>query len=347
MSALSRDLQLDVVRCVAVFLIVLLHAWGAASQYADPTSWEYRGWTFLAARVTGCAMPALFLVSGYLLFKEFSIASWPQKMLRRIRRLGVPYVCWNVVFVLFYLAACRFFPRVEARVEAFGLMTGVGCLAKVLHPFVTPIDIPVWFMRTIFVFALAAPVLWGFLGNRYGRWVGFTVAVGYFVSCEFFHRPWELPGYPAYALLVFYIGGLLAVSGRAPCGFFRCVWWLLPGAVGLALGAMELLGWCDPLGLVSRELLLAPVLFYFVSRIPRPASFIPHPSYLFFLYCGHFLFCSVWVHALAPRMDVSVPGSLTLLIGLFLIPGLVSLTLSWSLLHRYLRSFLRLFDGCL
>lgn len=156
---------------------------------------------------------------------------------------------------------------------------------------------------------------------------------------------WELPGYPAYALMVFYLGGFLAVSDRTPCGFFRSAWWLVPGAVGLALDAAELLGWCDPLGLVSRELLVAPALFYFVSRIPRPESFIPHPSYLFFLYCGHFLFCSVWVHALAPRMDVSVPGTLTLLIALFLFPGLMSLSLAWFVLRRYLRSFLKVLDG--
>lgn len=342
---MERDLQLDAVRCVAVLLVVLLHAWGAASQYVDPSSWECWGWTFLAARMTGCAMPALFLVSGYLLFKEFSVASWPQKMVRRIRRLVVPSVCWNVVFVLFYLAVARLFPRVEARVEAFGLMTWSGCLAKVLHPFVAPIDNPLWFMRTIFVFALAAPLLWGFLRSRTGRWVGLVAAVGYFASCEFLHMPWELPGYPVYALLAFYIGGFLTVSGRTPCGFFRSAWWLIPGAAGLALDAAELLGWCDPLGLVSRELLVAPALFYLVSLIPQPSSLIPRPSYLFFLYCGHFLFCSVWVHAFAPRMDASVSGTLTLLIGLFLIPGLVSLTLAWAVLHRYLRNILRLFDG--
>lgn len=335
---MERDLQLDAVRCVAVFLIVLLHAWGAASQYADPSSWECQGWTFLASRMTGCAMPALFLVSGYLLFKGFSVASWPRKMIRRIRRLVVPSVCWNIVFVLFYLTVARFFPRVEARVEAFGLMTWSGCLAKVLHPFVAPIDFPVWFMRTIFVFALAAPVLWGFLRSRTGRWVGLVAAVGYFASCEFLHMPWELPGYPAYALLAFYLGGFLSVSGRTPCGFFGSAWWLVPGVVGLAL---------DPLGLVTRELLMAPALFYFVSLIPRPSSLIPPSSYLFFLYCGHFLFCSVWVHAFAPRMDASAPGRLTLLIGLFLIPGLASLTLTWAVLHRYLRPLLRFFDGTL
>ena len=63
-----RDWKIDVCRAVAVLLIVVLHAWGAASQYGVEGTVEWTVWKFLGVNgVVG--MYALFVLSGFLMFQ--------------------------------------------------------------------------------------------------------------------------------------------------------------------------------------------------------------------------------------------------------------------------------------
>lgn len=81
-----RDAKIDAARCVANYLIVLLHAGGAACQYGVPGSVEYGVGMFLTEGFGNIALAALFLLSGYLLFRNFDVSAWPRKMGSRLVR---------------------------------------------------------------------------------------------------------------------------------------------------------------------------------------------------------------------------------------------------------------------
>ena len=156
---LEEHQEIDVIRTVANYAIVLMHAW-AAQQYVVNGTWEHRVWDFVCNPMMALVLPALFLISGYLIMRNFSPASYGTKISRRVKRLLVPYVAWNATFVVFYLCVHRFVPRMHERVEGFGLTSLQGAFSKVLSFMMDPIDMPTWFMRTLMLYALLSLPLW-------------------------------------------------------------------------------------------------------------------------------------------------------------------------------------------
>ena len=167
--------KIDVTRTVANYAIVLLHAW-AAQQYAVPATWEYRVWDFVCNAMTAIVLPALFLISGYLMMRNFRPATYGTKICNRVKRLLIPYVTWNVTFVMFYLCIYRFVPRMRERVEGFGLTSWQGAFDKVLSFMTDPIDMPTWFMRTLMLYAIFSLPLW-FLLRRWRGGLAYSILV--------------------------------------------------------------------------------------------------------------------------------------------------------------------------
>lgn len=345
-----REREIDVCRVAANGLIVVLHAWGAASQYDPGGSVEYGVWKFLGVNSV-IGLYALFLVSGYLMFRgragthdpagscnDLCTLSWREKIGRRLKRLVVPYLCWNLVFVAFYLCVGGLFPRVGARVEGFGLTTFAGALSKIIHPFVQPIDVPVWYMRTVFIYALLAPLMGLALRSRVGRWAGLAVVGGYYVAVSELGLLPGLLGYPAYSLLLFYVGGMLATGSRPLCAWFVSPWWIAGALAGFALDAV---GWGS---IDARMILKVGAFFWLIGMVKGevPASLM---KLSFFVYCGHFLFCSPFVHAVGPYLGALPSGRVSLLMFLFLVPGLALTIGVYELARRWVRRAVRAFDG--
>lgn len=138
---MERNERLDIVRCIANYMIILLHA-SAVSQYCVTKGVEFEFWRFVCGPLCSSALPALFLISGYLLFCNFSLDSWLQKLKNRVKRLLVPYLAWNFLFVVFYIIAANFSPRLSARVDAFGLETIAGALSKIISLNAPPLMVP-------------------------------------------------------------------------------------------------------------------------------------------------------------------------------------------------------------
>ena len=362
----NRSCELDVVRCMMNYMIVLLHAW-AAFQYVCRDTVEFKMWTFICSYLSWMAIPTFFLISGYLLFQKFSFATWPEKMRRRVRRLAVPYIVWNVAFVVFYLSLARIVPRLGTRVASFGLDTFAGAFSKVLSLTIAPIDGPLWFLRVLFLLTLVSPLLFIFL--RVGRGMPLLV-------CSIFWCVGESAlGWketlrlvcPAYALVCFLAGGVLAVNGRDLAKSFAGKWrvWLIVGLLacvmkaGLSMSGMTdaaVVGvgtamiWSIMVSLFA--ILQAPALIALTSRLNveqiasnRIYQFLRQMS--FFAYAGHFLFCSMWLHTVAPCLGGYWTGKFTVLILVFVGCGVPTMVAVYWIAKRLCPKVLRLFDGTL
>ena len=101
-----------------------------------------------------------------------------------------------------------------------------------------------------------------------------------------------------------------------------------------------------------RMLMKVPLFFWVMGRpwveglAARPWFAVARDS-AFFVFAGHFLFCSLWLHGLAPLVRGWPCGQFTVLALLFCGPG-VAMTIA---IHRLLRRWLpwgaRIFDGTL
>lgn len=228
----ARSQTIDSVRLFCNLLVVLLHA-SAAFQYVPRQGVEYGVWNFLCTGLAPVLLPTLFFLSGYLLFRNYTNAAYGRKIWSRVKRLAVPYLAWNALFVVVYLAFSAVVPRLAMRVDQFGLDTLAGCVEKIASLTVHPIDGPLWFVRALFVFALFAPVF-AWLFRKLPVWVLGVVAVLLIGGTALFPLQAEatLMTYPAYALVAFITGGQplirlthlpssVASGGRA----LGCRWW--------------------------------------------------------------------------------------------------------------------------
>ena len=347
---------IDAVRTFANYAIVLMHAW-AAQTYVTRGTWEYKSWDFICNAVTAAVMPALFLMSGYLLakgYEHFSLAWWKEKLTRRVKRLLVPYLAWNALFVGFYLVASHAVPRLHQRVVAFGLTTWKGAISKVISFMANPIDMPTWFMRTLLVYVLVAVVLAPLLKKRKGV-VAYLLLAGWFVFS------WQMKWgarmcftYPFYSILAFTIGMHLSLANKSPFEIFKSRWLAPLAVVGMAGLFLHNIRWhwdYSPVRDIS-FLMMMPLMFCLGPTLGRVADKIKCWKFVkdssFFLYTGHFLFCSMVLHSLGPLLGFwQGPGKLTFLIVVFCTLGVVVNLSAYWLGKRVLGKVFGVFDGTL
>lgn len=358
---MNRDNYLDVVRCICNYLIVLMHA-SAALQYCRYGGFEVNFWTFVSGCLTQFALPALFLISGYLLFNNYTFKSYPKKISRRIKRLFVPYVVWNTTFVIFFLACKNFVPRLGARVESFGLESFSGALSKILDFTIHPLDGPLWFLRTLFILSLVSPLIYLFLKSNkiVIRYSGFIILSASYIICYRTGVMYSLlMTYPLYAITLFYIGGLLATSKKEKLSLnFESNWWIIPCIIGLVLNAVVIFtpsGSGTPLYATFSDigkLLMTPGLFYIVSKlhvetISGNRFFTYAKDMSFFAYAGHFLFCSMIMHTAASYLGFMNNGKATILILLFCVVGVPVMAGVYWLGKKFAPHIMKLYDGTL
>lgn len=357
---MERKTNIDVVRCIANYIIVVLHA-GAAFQYCFPSTIEYKFWTYLCWDLCCVALPAMFLISGYLMFSRFHMATYPKKMSNRIKRLVIPYFAWNISFVIFYLVMGHFVPRLNARVSSFGLDSYSGAFEKICSLTVSPIDGPLWFIRTLFILSLCSPILWIFLKSKTGRIMGGAlIMLAYVLSYYLDLLPSMALTYPLYGITTFYFGGVLAVTNDYYASFkwFKSKMWLIPSFVGiLLLGYTVYLN--DSFQVTSSaliedlgKLMLTPVLFMFVNHLNVESVysnkiFCYLKDMSFFAYAGHFLFCSMLMHTAAPFLGFMTTGKFTVLVFIFIGVGIPVMAGIYWVGKRYLPHIMKLFDGSL
>ena len=344
---------IDVARTFANYAIVLMHAW-AAQQYAAVGTWEHRIWDFICNDVTSIVLPGLFLISGYLIMRNFKPASYGAKIGRRVKRLLIPYVTWNLTFVAFYLSVYQFVPRMRARVESFGLSSWNGAFDKVLSFMADPIDMPTWFMRTLMVYAILSLPLWLLLRRRKGVLAYVSLAIWFALMLQMGWGGRLRFTYPFYSILCFTIGAHLSLTEVSPFDVFKSSKWLLLAIVGAVGVFWHNIQWhwdYSPVRDIS-FMLMAPGLFASSRYLYRVANHVPGWDFVkkssFFLYTGHFLFCSCVLHVLAPQFaGWQGIGKLTFLIVVFCTLGVaVNLGAYW-MGRKVLGKWFGIWDGTL
>lgn len=350
----QRNFVLDATRCLCNYLIVILHA-GAALQYGIKDSLENVIWHNICWYVCSLALFSFFLISGYLLFKNFSLSTYPRKLLGRVKRLAVPYVMWNVLFVIVYLLGARCVPRLNARVETFGLTTFTGCFSKILSVTVSPIDGPLWFIRMIFILALISPIMWLFL--RHLPWAWLSLLLLWCVGESYWGYGCMMSEImPAYAVVVFSVGGILALRGKDLVFWFKNKWWVAVGIVCVAINISKPyilpaeLNWVSELIGLYCDILSAPALIALVANLPvnqiqKSRYYQKLQDASFFVYAGHFLFCGIVLHSLALLYPTQRSGKVSFLVLSFVGFGVPFLLSTYVVAKRFFPRTIKLLDG--
>ena len=139
---------------ILTVLVIWIHAVRPSSVY--PESMAGAGLWIMLQQVLGTylgqiAVPGFFALSGYLFFRnadragEDPAAFFAGKLKSRIRTLVIPYLVWNLIYFLVYLAA----GRVELSADT--------AFKSIFLFYCNPVF---WYLKQLIVITVLTPLLW-------------------------------------------------------------------------------------------------------------------------------------------------------------------------------------------
>lgn len=272
------------------YLLSVLVFWIHCSSFENYTalpSGVVAFWQLCQDVITPAAVPLFFVLSGATFFRNYSPDSFRRKLKSRVRSLVVPYLCWNVLNMLFEILASAFLSRYFVGRQLF--TWSIGSILRGI--FLFGYNGPFWFVFFLILFTFTAPVFDLLTRNR---WVGIAAAAVLAVVTN-----WELPivwirtgmtctvYYLCGALLGRYLWNwLAAASGKKTQ--------LACGVALIVINAVRFYGLRHGLGLMSALKAFALVgeglcIWFladavFASGKFRPGAFMEHS---FFVYAMH------------------------------------------------------------
>jgi fucose 4-O-acetylase-like acetyltransferase len=232
---------------VAMVLLIYVHAYNLHPRYLQPftpvdepmgpgTWLQY----FLANGVLRFRIPILFAISGYLFARREGTEPHGQRLRRRLRTLGLPYLLWSGLWLLALWALEHFTVTrqavIDAEISPFWprqLLSQYSLGELVQRWLVVPAPFQLWFLRSLLVYNLTYPWLRTAILRKPA--IYFSVAG----LLWFFMVP--LPVVEGEGLLFFGLGMWLALRDKdvqVPPSWFR-----LGLFVGLWLGTAALKTW--------------------------------------------------------------------------------------------------------
>ena len=106
---------------------------------------DMQRWNLMFNNVGGMVVSYFFLMSGLLLYRGATRKNIRQKVCRRIYSLGVPFLLWNMIVVLYRFVMFRTMCFSDWKSLALGFT-------------LAPFDSPLWYMLVVLVFSLFAPI---------------------------------------------------------------------------------------------------------------------------------------------------------------------------------------------
>ena len=216
MHSRGKQAEVDAVRLAANYLVVAIHLMILLGNTSH-VGLEYSFWKWVSQSLAPIAMPTLFFISGYLFYMG-STKVW-EKLRRRIGRLLVPYVLWNLIVGLLFALLCvlGFYKSASANLTSLTEIIS-WLMKKTMSLWHAPADMPTWYIRTIFIYALLGPVWLLFMHGRFWmlRFAVLTIVISIFelTLLQKGHFVDFLYTYPPYSLLCYCVGGVLAVSRK-------------------------------------------------------------------------------------------------------------------------------------
>ncbi len=137
---------------VCAVLVVLMHIWPEA-KIGSLTWCIHRSLNDGFGRV---AVPYFFVVSGFFLAKHVEETGWWRRAVgNRIRTLLIPYLIWNLLWMLFPLAHTIL--KNPAALQQLLSHSHFPAL-RAINPLVLPPLYPTWYIRALLLFVILSPL---------------------------------------------------------------------------------------------------------------------------------------------------------------------------------------------
>lgn len=161
----------------ATILIVLIHS-ETPLRFGQPLELSTYPFIYCVLHLATIAVPLFYFISAILFYRNCDWANLPKKLYKRIFSLLIPYLLWNLLFVLIYFTI-RKIPILAAKMNMIkSLDTAKDWLLAIWHCRFTPL----WFIKYLIFFNLLSPIILLLIKNK---WIGITAVIGFIVAGYF------------------------------------------------------------------------------------------------------------------------------------------------------------------
>ena len=228
------------------------------------------------------AVPGFFMMSAYLFYRNVSWNSLPDKMLRRVKSVLIPYIIWNFLYYMGYVCLRRI-PALTAIVGEGEIPFSMPVLADAIINFTyNPVF---WYLYQLIILIALAPVIYLVLRDRRlgaGALVLLAVAIACYAG---------IPWLNLDALFYYSAAAYVALHGRALAEWEAVRQRAAVIAAGFVLAVIFYLGSQRTYYVILTVLyrLTVPALLWLIidgRKLGEPKAWMKNG---FFLYAIHFI----------------------------------------------------------
>ncbi|MGM9803925.1 MAG: acyltransferase family protein [Muribaculaceae bacterium] len=295
------------------------------------------------------AVPFFFFVSGYFFFKEgnLTLRSYIAKLKRRAYTLLMPYMTWNMIYVLLYFVTqcfiCSLTSGRNKLVVDYGLIDWLNVFWSLKDGM--PICYPLWFVRDLMLVVVLSPLVYVLLQKL--KVIALVVFALLFLYCPIDSEP----ALPLFGMFYFAFGAWFSLRRVDFTVAFSRHRWLL-AVLYVILTLIDVLRWYNgvdgfyeirELSLLVGLMMVIGFVAHYISRCGQVRVLAP-AGCAFFLFAFHSmplnLASKLWLTTL-PVTDGC------LILGVILLPLLLSAIGIglYLLLQRYASPVARLLTG--
>lgn len=150
--------KITILNSVLIMMVLYIHSYySEGEKYGAALALQ----RFLGASAfCGTANRLFFFLSGVLFFNGITqVRDCTAKIKKRIRSLLIPYLIWNVIFVLWYVVL-HYTPGVDEFVNSNILGQFDTIWHGIRFLWITPASFPLWFLRDLLVMAACSPIIY-------------------------------------------------------------------------------------------------------------------------------------------------------------------------------------------
>ena len=300
---------------------------------------------FISGSLAPLANPFFFFISGLLFFhcRQFTRKVYINKIRHRLQSLLIPYILWNLLFLLIIAIGSSLRPGWTAIIDKplsnftikdYLLIFWDTSLIGQKGDLATPIDIPSWFVRNLMVLSLASPLIYSTIHflSRWHKRLALYMLLIFLYAIHYLPDQWEGWGQ---SLLFFSLGATFTILKWDVTKLFK------PYGIYGIIGAC-LFYWAQLANLMYAALIVTIISLttYIIERRQQQgltSKLIPNilTDSSFFIYAAHTLPQGIILWSLKLEW-LPITGATSVLIVYFLSPVILTTVclLSFILLRR-------------
>lgn len=164
----SHNQNIDILKGLACLCVVYIHATNIFSYVGENKFANLHLILSPLLVLANCGVPIFFIISGYLSKNTLQKYGYKNMLLKKIKTLLIPYIIWNVFYMLIEFAGHFVLPGAFADLTKGSV---IDLLVNILGiPFIKPpIYNPLWFIRSLFLIFLILPIINYIVKNIWGE----------------------------------------------------------------------------------------------------------------------------------------------------------------------------------